>query len=64
MVGIKVHWRAGREAAEEVIVLRYILSSFGVTVQGTTALYGDNLGMIIYCTNPESDLKKKHVVIS
>ena len=41
-----------------------MLRSFGVPVKGATALCGYNLGMIISCTNPDSELKKKHVAIS
>ena len=41
-----------------------MLSSLGVPVKFDTALCGDNLGMIICCTNPDSELKKKHVHIS
>ena len=40
-------------------MLRYL----GVPFKVTIALCGDNLVMIIYCTNPDSDLKKKHVTI-
>ena len=40
-----------------------MLRSIGVPVIGATALCGDNLGMIISSTNPDSGLKKKHVVI-
>ena len=55
---------AGRLDSEEAIALRYMLWSFSVTIKGATALYGDNLGMIISCTNPDPELKKKHVDIS
>ena len=41
-----------------------MLRSLGVPVKGAMELCGDNLGMIISCTNPESDLKNKHVAIS
>ena len=44
--------------------MRYILRSLGVPVKGAMELYGKNLGMIIYCTNPDSELKQKHVAIS
>ena len=33
-------------------------------VIGAMALCGDNLGMIISSTNPDSELKKNHVAIS
>ena len=38
--------------------------SLCVLIKCVTEIYGDNLGMIISCTNPESELKKKHVEIS
>ena len=41
-----------------------MLRSLGVPVKSDTALCGENLGMIISCTNPDSELKKKHVAIS
>ena len=41
-----------------------MLHSLGVLVIGATELCGDNLGMIISSTNPDSELKKKHVSIS
>ena len=55
---------AGRVASEEAIAIRYMLRSLGVPVRGATALCGDNLGMIMSSTNPDSVLKKKHVAIS
>ena len=44
--------------------MRYILRSLGVPMKGPTSLCGDNLGMIIYSTNLESELKNKHLEIS
>ena len=38
--------------------------SLVVPMKVPTALCGDNLGMIIYFSNPDSELKKKNVVIS
>ena len=55
---------AGRVACEEAIAIRYMLRSLGVPVPGPTRLCGDNLGMIMSSTNPDSELKKKHVAIS
>ena len=43
---------AGWVATEEAITVPYMLRSLGVPVTGDTALCGDNLGMIISCTNP------------
>ena len=53
----------GSVASEEAIALRYMLRSLGVPIIGATALCGDNLGMIISSTNPDSELKKNHVAI-
>ena len=55
---------AGRVASEEAIEKRYMLRSLDVPIEGATAICGDNLGIIIYCTNPDSELKNKHVAIS
>ena len=41
-----------------------MLRSLGVPVKGATALCGNSLGVIIYCTNPDSELKNNHVAIS
>ena len=41
-----------------------MLLSLGVPVTGATEICGDNLGMIMSSTNPESELKKKRVAIS
>ena len=49
---------AGRLACEEAITIRYMFRSLGAT-----ALCGENLGMIMSSTNPDSELKKKHVAI-
>ena len=55
---------AGRVPTEEAIALRYMLSYVGVPDKVATAICGDNLGMIIGCTNPDSELKNKHVDIT
>ena len=41
-----------------------MLPSLGVPVIVSTALCGDNLGMIISSTNPDLELNKKHVAVS
>ena len=43
--------------------MRYMLRSLVIPVKGPTKLCGDNLGMIVSCTNPDLELKKKHVAI-
>ena len=53
----------GWVAIEEAVAMRYILRSLGVPVKGPTSLCGDNLGMIIYCTNQVLELKNEHVAI-
>ena len=54
---------AVRVSSEEAIALRYMLGSLGVPIIGDTALCGENLGMSISSTNPDSELKKNHVAI-
>ena len=51
-------------STEEEIAIRYMLRSLGVPMKGSTKLCRDNLGMIISRTNPDLELKKKHVAIS
>lgn len=57
-----------RTATEEAIALRYMLRCLGIPIptDGScpTHLFGDNLSVIQNATNPESDLKKKHVALS
>ena len=55
--------RQGQVATEGPIALRYMLRSLGVSVKYATELCGDNLGMIISCTNLDSELKNKHGAI-
>ena len=43
--------------------MRYMLRSLGISVKGTTALCGDNQWMIISSTNPDYELKNKHVAM-
>ena len=51
-------------AVEEVVALRYMLICLGVDVDTTSAVYGDNLGVIQNATIKDSLLKKKYVTIS
>ena len=55
-------------ATEEAIALCYMLRCLGVPIpnDGTmpTNLFGDNLSVIQSATNPEADIKKKHVALS
>lgn len=55
-------------ATEEAINLRYCLRCLGVPVpnDGTapTQIFGDNFSVIQSASNPEADLKKKHVALS
>ena len=55
---------AMRTSTEEAVSLRYMLRCLGVPVTEPTVLWGDNLGVIQSATNPEADLKKKHVALS
>ena len=49
---------------EESIGMGYMLRSLDIPLKGPTDICGENLVMIIYNTNMNSDLKKKHVEIS
>ena len=49
---------------EQAISMRYMLIYLGVHMRVITDLCGDNLGIIISSTNPELELKNKHVTIS
>jgi hypothetical protein len=53
-----------RQGTEECINMRYMLRCLGVPVTNASYLFGDNLGVIQNSSNPESDIKKKHVAIS
>jgi hypothetical protein len=57
-----------RTATEEAISLRYMLRCLGVPIPNDgsmpTRLFGDNLSVIQNASNPEADLKKKHVALS
>ena len=44
--------------------MRYILRCLGVPISKPSNLFGDNLGVIQNASNPDSDIKKKHVAIS
>ena len=56
---------AFRTATEEAVALRHMLRCLGIPIpndgSALTYLFGDNLGFIQNATNPEADLKKKHV---
>ena len=51
-------------AIEETISIRYALCSFGIPVDEPTRILGDNLSVIQNASNPNGDLKKKHIAIS
>ena len=53
-----------RNATEEIMHMRYVLRCLGVPVTKPSALFGNNLGVIQNTSNPDSDIKKKHVAIS
>ena len=53
-----------RQATEECINIRYCLRCLGIPVDEPCNLFGDNLNVILNASNPEADIKKKHVAIS
>ena len=44
--------------------MRYMLRCLGIPVTSPSVLLGDNLSVIQNASNPEADIKKKHVAIS
>ena len=50
-------------ATAEAIVMWYMLRYLGIPVKGTTDICGEKLGIIISSTNPDPELKNKHVVV-
>ena len=53
-----------RHATEEAISIRFALRSFGIPVVEPTRILGDNMSVIQNATNPDVEVKKKHVAIS
>jgi len=51
-------------AIDEIKATRFLLRSMGIPVNGPTALYGDNLGVINNVYKYSSPLKKKHLAIA
>lgn len=49
---------------EEILSLRYFLRSFGVPVTRASRIFGDNMSVLISMTQPDSQLKKKHLCIT
>jgi hypothetical protein len=55
---------AARIAVELVQELRYKLRMLGIPVDLPTAMYGDNMSVVLNTTVPSSQLKKKHNAIA
>jgi hypothetical protein len=55
---------AARAATEELLSLRYFLRSFGVKVSQAARMFGDNMSVLLNITEPDSQLKKKHLCIA
>ena len=55
---------AMRTATEEAKMIRSMLRSFGVPLDGPTLLFGDNLGVVQQASFVDADLSKNHVAIS
>ena len=53
-----------RQTTEEIMHMRYMLRCLGVPITKPSYLFGDNLGVIQNATNPDTEIKKKHVAIS
>jgi hypothetical protein len=55
---------AAHSAVQEILSLRYFLRSFGVPVSRASRLFGDNMSVLLNITEPDSQLKKKHLCIT
>jgi hypothetical protein len=55
---------AARAATEEILSIRYFLRSFGVKVTQASRIFGDNMSVLLNITEPDSQLKKKHLCIA
>ena len=53
-----------KKAVEETVSLRYHLRAMGVQVTKPTAIWVDNMGVILNASNPGSTLNKKTVALS
>jgi hypothetical protein len=55
---------ASRIATELILVIRYMLRSLGVALDGPALMLGDNMSVVLNTTVPSSVLKKKHNAIA
>jgi hypothetical protein len=55
---------AMRLAAEETLIIWYMLRALGIRVSTPIAVAGDNAGVIANISMPDATLKKKHVALS
>jgi hypothetical protein len=55
---------AAHTTIEEILSLRYFLQSFGVLVTRASRVFGDNMSVLISMTQPDSQLKKKHLCLA
>ena len=60
----EAEFMAMRTATQEAKVIRNVLRSFGIPLDGPTLLFGDNLGVVQQASFVDADLTKKHVAIS
>lgn len=60
----EAEFMAMRTATQEAKVIRNLLRSFGIPLDGPTLLFGDSLGVIQQASFVDADLSKKHVAIS
>jgi hypothetical protein len=53
-----------KQAVERTVMLRYHLRAMGIAVTKPSALWVDNMAVILNSTNPGSTLNKKHVALA
>jgi hypothetical protein len=49
-----------RQAAQQIIDLRYTLHMMGIPLDGASLMFGDNASVITSSTIPHSTLNKRH----
>jgi hypothetical protein len=49
---------------EELLALCYAMCSFGVLVSRASRIFGDNMSILLNISTPDSQLKKKNLVIA
>ena len=55
---------AARIGTDKIVEMRYMLRMLGVSVEGPSVMFGDNLAVVNSASIPEATLKKRHKALS